>query len=392
MTPSKNMLLFMFLLLGMWVVGACTSNGSPKEPDNPRGAETESATVPIISTRELLSTRVPRRFGTPDARSHAAMVYDSQREVIVLFGGVSNSDFLNDTWEYDGNRWYQVETAVSPPARVSHEMAYDPERGVTILFGGEVRTDFDGTQYLKRTLYGDLWEYDGQEWRQIQAAEMPSPRIDFVMGYYPLEKAVFIASGYDPVITTTSGTIGDAWLYDGTFWPGGINHQGSRNDKLLYYYFNLGGPEMVYDTNRQKLIIMWGQLRYGTLEFDDTAWEDYPSTVVVSEDPERYRQQDYALSYDQHRGVTVLFGGLSAKAGADSFPLNDTWEYDGETWKEMAPATAPPPRSGHMMVYDEARQVIVLFGGRDADINRLNDTWEYDGVTWVQKFLSESSD
>lgn len=389
MNPSKNMLLFMCLLLGVWVVGACTPTSSPKESINAANAEIGSANVPIVSTRELFTTRVPRRFGTPDARSHAAMVYDSKREVVVLFGGVSNSDFLNDTWEYDGNGWSQVETAVSPPARVSHEMAYDPERGVTILFGGEVRTGFDGTQYLERTLYGDLWEYDGEEWRQIQAAEMPAPRIDFAMTYYPLEKAVLIAGGNDGGGTTTSGVGGDAWLYDGSFWPGGIHQEGSRNENLLHHYFNYHRPEMVYDVNGQKLLLMESQ--HSTLEFDGTAWDWKLSTIVTSEDPEPFWKQDYTISYDQHRGVVVLFGGLSLKS-ADIFRLNDTWEYDGETWKEMVPASAPPPRSGHMMVYDETRQLIVLFGGRDADGHRLNDTWEYDGVTWVQRFPAESSE
>ena len=38
------------------------------------------------------------------------------------------------------------------------------------------------------------------------------------------------------------------------------------------------------------------------------------------------------------------------------------------------------------MVYDSAREKIVLFGGSDAPYggNRLNDTWELDGNEWIE--------
>jgi len=387
MIPPKKNFLLVFLFLGVLAIVGCASAVNPKDLANSENTDTVSYPVPVISTNieQSFSTRVPGRLGTPIARSHAAMIFDSKRGVMVLFGGTSDSAYLNDTWEYDGSQWYLVETSVSPPARVLHEMAYDPERATTILFGGEIKTEYDGTQYLHNTVYGDLWEYDGQKWRQIQAAEMPSPRTRFSMSYYPLEKAVFIVGGNDGGPTSTSGTNGDAWLYDGFFWPGGINNQGSRNDELMYHYFNLSNSEMIYDENRQQLIIMTGQRRYYTLEFDGKAWEAYQSVVVVNEDSERFLQQDYALCYDQHRGVSVLFGGLSAKAGAESFPLNDTWEYDGESWTKADPTNSPSPRSGHAMAYDEVRKVTVLFGGIDADGNRLNDTWEYDGTTWIQR-------
>ena len=37
------------------------------------------------------------------------------------------------------------------------------------------------------------------------------------------------------------------------------------------------------------------------------------------------------------------------------------------------------------MVYDAARQQIVLFGGEASANNPLNDTWVWDGVTWTRK-------
>lgn len=36
----------------------------------------------------------------------------------------------------------------------------------------------------------------------------------------------------------------------------------------------------------------------------------------------------------------------------------------------------------HAMAYDDARQVVVLYGGYDG-AGRLGDTWTWDGVSWT---------
>ena len=87
------------------------------------------------------------------------------------------------------------------------------------------------------------------------------------------------------------------------------------------------------------------------------------------------------LVYDGARKLFVLFGG---KGG----PLNDTWTFDPRTatWREMRPELSPPARELHAMVYDEANRVVILFGGRDPKGKLLNDTWVYDVSknSWTQ--------
>jgi hypothetical protein len=75
----------------------------------------------------------------------------------------------------------------------------------------------------------------------------------------------------------------------------------------------------------------------------------------------------------------VLFGGFD---GTNS--LNDTWEWDGQNWKQCSPTTSPPARSSHGMAYDAARQRVVLFGGHQGGVSYLKDTWEWDGQNWNQ--------
>src|SRR5690349_10647878 len=57
------------------------------------------------------------------ARDAAAMAYDSNRGLTVLFGGLDSSGTLNDAWEWNGASW---NPAVSGPSRRgAHAMAYD---------------------------------------------------------------------------------------------------------------------------------------------------------------------------------------------------------------------------------------------------------------------------
>jgi len=83
-----------------------------------------------------------------------------------------------------------------------------------------------------------------------------------------------------------------------------------------------------------------------------------------------------AMVYDETRNLTVLFGG------SDGSLEGDTWEWDGCTWT-LRSTSGPVGRYDHAMAYDSTRGVTVLFGGIiDAGIH-ANDTWEWDGSTWT---------
>lgn len=74
----------------------------------------------------------------PGQRMMHAMVWDSKRERMLLFGGSREEDYLNDTWAYDSRTraWEQLQTNNNPPGRAQHGMVYDPERNEILLFGG----------------------------------------------------------------------------------------------------------------------------------------------------------------------------------------------------------------------------------------------------------------
>jgi len=90
------------------------------------------------------------------------------------------------------------------------------------------------------------------------------------------------------------------------------------------------------------------------------------------------------ITYDQARKQIVMFGGFLS-AGPSNDAVNTTWLWDGTRWAQPAPAHAPAARTGSALVFDEQRQVVVLFGGQLMSGMTQADVWEWDGVDWTER-------
>jgi hypothetical protein len=141
---------------------------------------------------------------SPTARTSAA-VYDSQRGVVVLFGGRDDSGYQGDTWEWNGFDWTQRAIG-GPTPRTGHAMAYDSQHQRTILFGG-----VDGGL---QPATGDTWEWDGSSWVHRTPATSPAARSGHAMAYDSVRHRVILFGGNAP----SSGFAGDTWEWDGTTW------------------------------------------------------------------------------------------------------------------------------------------------------------------------------
>ncbi|MCH7591611.1 MAG: hypothetical protein IH989_02370 [Planctomycetes bacterium] len=69
------------------------------------------------------------------------MVYDTQRQAVVMFGGkrVTGGEGRSaDTWAWDRARqlWLKLDTTNDPPARTDPSMSYDRKRHASVIFGG----------------------------------------------------------------------------------------------------------------------------------------------------------------------------------------------------------------------------------------------------------------
>ncbi len=95
-------------------------------------------------------------------------------------------------------------------------------------------------------------------------------------------------------------------------------------------------------------------------------------------------RRHHRMVYDAARQQMVMFGGYSDPAGGGQ---NDTWIFDaGGNWRLLSPAQSPPARYAHMLAYDAARSEVVLFGGiLRSNGQAANDTWVWNGTTWTQR-------
>lgn len=99
----------------------------------------------------------------------------------------------------------------------------------------------------------------------------------------------------------------------------------------------------------------------------------------------------HALAYDSDRGVTVFFGGEYSLPGGDPEYFNDTWEYDGVSWKQIViEGPVPEPRSRHAMCYDNVLKRVILFGGQGGS---FSDVWNYESIgpqrgRWIRRIMA----
>jgi hypothetical protein len=126
----------------------------------------------------------------------------------------------------------------------------------------------------------------------------------------------------------------------------------------------------------------------GAIDAGDTCASGLAGTWVplapADVPPPRY---EHAMAYDPSRQRIVLFGG---RTGPDNDQLlDDTWEWDGDSWLEVATADAPAPRAASAMVFDSALGAVMLYGGFTSG-GGTADTWRWEGTFWEPMSTNES--
>jgi len=153
-----------------------------------------------------------RRVATegPSGRGRTALAYDTKRQQIVLFGGVSApppgqngpQTFLSDTWLWNGTRWTQA-SASGPRGRYAHAMVYDERAGVVWLYSGAAA--HSGAPLA------DMWRWDGTTWTEVVlSGPTPGVRYQPVMVYDKARARTVLYGGIN--------NASDTWEWNGTRW------------------------------------------------------------------------------------------------------------------------------------------------------------------------------
>jgi hypothetical protein len=232
----------------------------------------------------------------------------------------------------------------------------------------------------------DTWIYsvDDSEWREYDSiwttcppASYPAPRRFHAMVSDPLTGLVYLFGGRN----ASRAYLNDLWVFDPSSDPGTCPWS-----KLLPSSSPdpRAGHGMCLDSSRDVLIVFGGDGPPGPVSgFDDT-WEydiatNSWSEIVCSSHPAYLERM--AMTYDSLYGVVILFGGRTPDESLKgTIPYySETWEYEysSPNWHPVNVITHPSSRYKTSMVYDEALQMHVLYGGEDDSHTLLKDTWEY---------------
>ena len=329
-----------------------------------------AATLLIVLT--VILPGVQADFESLPTRGNPGMVYDSESDRIVIFGGwnMSTSPSHQDTWIYNYNEDTYAKRTPSPVPRRRAEpgIIYDSLRDMVVIFGGKENTTSTGDR-------GDTWAYDynTNTWEQKFPVLSPSARRAHRMVYDSESDRIVLFGG----MYQTSTFYNETWI--GT--PGSNTWQ-KMNPVLApparaFHH-------MAYDSESDRAIIFGGSTSTGSNSLFDTWAYDYNTNswenlTNASNHPQA--RSSHIMAYDSDSDRIVLFGGGNLTSTYDN-----TWlfDYNTNTWTEMDPATSPPARCRHEAAYDSQSDRVIIYGGTTGPWTTGNvlittgKTWAYD--------------
>ncbi len=258
------------------------------------------------------------------ARSTSAWIYDSTRNVGLLFGGVGNN--APELWSYDGN-WHQLTWPGTSPPRITGGPwgTFDPIRGRAIFIFETSRT---------AVLEYETWEWTGSGWEQGPNLGSFSPDLNFV--FDPSRNIGFIA-GEEPNSCQEA-----VWFYR----PGPTAAQGAWEKQTVTgdFFQSRFGTTLAYDPNRHRVFRCYGvydhscsdNVTTGYVPFIDT-WNFAASTwnraTEYSFPSDNYRRATELIAFDSDRDRLVVAGGFrrdNVNGSIETTDYHDTWEMSSD--------------------------------------------------------------
>lgn len=255
-------------------------------------------------------------------------------------------------------------------------------------------------------------------WHEIQPQQAPTDRASFSMIYDSVNQNGVLFGGFGP-----SGMLNDTWVFQNNDWNrlfipgpdkrynhsftwsnwdeagyviGGLTDNGSTGDM---WRFKNGSWELVIPTavpqrhshaavfdSGNNILYVYGGLDKNNAVINDLYAYDgqvFSPVTRINEDNEEEMNTagalyGHSIVYDEANDRLVLFGG----ADENNVKQNTTFVFKDMEWNQLLTSASPSPRVYHHMVYDPVSKNILLFGGFDEG-GRRNDLWMFDGQNWI---------
>jgi hypothetical protein len=203
--------------------------------------------------------------------------------------------------------------------------------------------DSSRDRVVKVGRFGETAEWDGMRWSLRSEGPVPySMYGSYSVAYHEgINRTVWL--------DTPGCGGGRTFLWDGSQWV-----QNTSSPQPSW------SPKMAYD-RRAGHLVAWGGLAPlpgGGCQFDERTWlfngQQWTSIATPGPGNRRYP----CLGYDESLEAVVLFGG-DRFISIDS----DSWKWNGAAWERLLTTGGASPRYFADLVYDRARQRLVLFSG-----------------------------
>jgi N-acetylneuraminic acid mutarotase len=253
---------------------------------------------------------------SPSPRWGASLVYDSESDIVILFGGKSNGEDVSpETWSYDynTNTWINMDPSIQPSSRNEFDMVYDSKSDRCILFGG---TSADGSHS------DETWSYDynTNTWTNLHPLNSPPKKKAHGMAYDVESDRIILFGGHH------GGYESETWIYDYNTSSWTYQHTSLNPSKRAVF-------AIVYDIQSDRIVLMGGShlplLFYSdtwVYDYNSNTWSNMNSTLS----PSGRTASD--MVYDSESDRAILFGGWVENGDT----VNDIWSYDlnSNTWKK----------------------------------------------------------
>lgn len=278
-----------------------------------------------------------------------SMSVDASGNILMLSRdpSVANSTL---TWRYNGNNWTTIPTPHTPPATCRGPIVFDAAQGRNFLCS-----------------HATTGQFDGNDWQLVDELRHTWPRRSAARAFDTGRNRWVMFGGFREGWPSGPGATNEHWEWNGNEWlviPQAIAPS-ARVEAV-----------MAYDSARQRLILAGGfdgpGEALGTWEYDGQQWSE---TIAANNPMLDLQAMAYDPVSDECIAYTAMFG---------TFPIVGTWRYQGTYWEHVLTVDQPPARCNPNMVYDAARNRIVMYGGTNNNANSRNDTWEYHGGNWLE--------
>jgi hypothetical protein len=279
----------------------------------------------------------------------------------MLFGGWTNGSVpLYDTWVWDGAVWTELHPAKSPHAVLI--LGYDAKRQQVVGFGAPPVLG----RFPVGTL-GETWTWNGLAWSQVHPATNPTARAGATLTWDSKRERLIMVGGQ----VRANEFDQDVWAWDGNDWRRLAADQYAETNGVAYLPTDDTVVAYHWDSPQSRMSI-----------FDGNIWKERPTGL--NDLPELG-----VVIYDEQLGKLVIFGEHPNPPDGYTGSTPATWTWDGTTWSRINTESGPRCVSQSSIVYDSARQRLVLFGGfREVVFHSsevlTNDLWEFDGRRWTQ--------